>query len=118
MYLFLAVEISFLRPIFKKVSKNLDPPPGRCPEPTGGPDPQTPSRIQCPYVIKWQPTIELVSPTIKNITKIPVLIFYYQLYYYLYMYFCIKNLINTNCVSIDHPFLQNKKDSQAVISNI
>ena len=36
----------------------------------------------------------------------------------MYSYFCIKNVINTNCLSIDDPFLQHKKDSQGVISNI
>ena len=35
------------------------------------------------------------------------------LYFYLYLY-----VINTNCLSIDDPFLLNKKDSQGVISNI
>ena len=34
------------------------------------------------------------------------------------IYFCTKNVINTNCLSIDDPFLLNKKDSQSVISNI
>ena len=32
--------------------------------------------------------------------------------------FCIKNIINTNCISIYDWFLLNKKDSQGVISNI
>ena len=35
-----------------------------------------------------------------------------------YIYFCIKNVINTNCISIDDSFLLNKKDSQGIISNI
>ena len=30
----------------------------------------------------------------------------------------IKNVINTNCLSIKDPLLLNKKDSQGVISNI
>ena len=30
----------------------------------------------------------------------------------------MKNVINTNCLSIDDPFLSNKKDSQGVISSI
>ena len=34
---------------------------------------------------------------------------------YTHIYFCIKNVINTNCISIDDPFLLNKKDSQGVI---
>ena len=37
---------------------------------------------------------------------------------YIYIYFCTKYFINTNCISIDDPFLQNKKDFQGVISNI
>ena len=37
---------------------------------------------------------------------------------YTYIYFVIKNVINTNCLSIDDPFLLNKKDSGGVISNI
>ena len=37
---------------------------------------------------------------------------------YMYTYFCIKNVININCISIDDPFLLNKKDLQGVISNI
>ena len=28
---------------------------------------------------------------------------------YIYIYFCRKNVINTNCISIDDPFLLNKK---------
>ena len=43
---------------------------------------------------------------------------YIYIFIYLYMYFCIKNVINTNCLSIDDPFLLNKKDLQGVISNI
>ena len=39
-------------------------------------------------------------------------------YIYIYIYICIKNVINTNCLNIDNPFLFNKKDSQAVISNM
>ena len=34
------------------------------------------------------------------------------------MYFCIKNVINTNCISIDDLFLLSKKDSQGVVSNV
>ena len=34
------------------------------------------------------------------------------------IYFCIKTVINTNCLSTGDPFLLNKKDSQSVISNI
>ena len=36
---------------------------------------------------------------------------------YIYIYICIKNII-TSCISIDDPFLLNKKDLQGVISNI
>ena len=32
---------------------------------------QTPSWIDWPLAIKWQPTIELISPTIKNLNEIP-----------------------------------------------
>ena len=32
---------------------------------------QTPSWIDWPSTIKWQPTIELISPTIKNLSEIP-----------------------------------------------
>ena len=42
---------------------------------------------------------------------------YIYIYIY-YIYFCIKNVINTNCLNIDDPFLLNKKDSQAAISNM
>ena len=40
---------------------------------------------------------------------------YIYVYIYIYRYFCIKNVINTNCLSINDPFLLNKKDSQGVI---
>ena len=36
----------------------------------------------------------------------------------MYIYLCMKNVINTNCISIGDSFLLNKKDSQGVISNI
>ena len=41
-----------------------------------------------------------------------------MLYIYMYIYFCIRNVINTNCMSIEDPFLLNKKDLQGAISNI
>ena len=34
------------------------------------------------------------------------------------MYFCIKDIIINNSLSIDDPFLLNKKGSQGVVSNI
>ena len=43
---------------------------------------------------------------------------YVYKYIYIYIYFCIKNVINANCISIDDLFLLNKNDSQCVISNI
>ena len=47
-----------------------------------------------------------------------VCVYVYIKYIYIYLYFCIKILINTNCLSIDDPFLLKKKDSQGVTSNI
>ena len=44
---------------------------------------------------------------------------YIYIYIYIYIHnFCIKNVININCKSIDDPFLRNEKDSQGVISNM
>ena len=40
------------------------------------------------------------------------------MYIYTFIYFCIKDVINTNYINIDDPFLLNKKDSQGVISSI
>ena len=37
---------------------------------------------------------------------------------YIYIYHCIKNIMNPNCLSIDNPLLRSKKNSQGVISNI
>ena len=43
---------------------------------------------------------------------------YTYIYIYIYIKFCIKNVINSNCLSIDDPFLLNKKNSEGVLSNI
>ena len=32
--------------------------------------------------------------------------------------YIIKNVINTNCLSVDDPFLLNKKDSQSVMCHV
>ena len=39
----------------------------------------------------------------------------YIVYFCIYFIFLYKSVINTNCISIDDPFLLNKKDSQGVI---
>ena len=38
-----------------------------------------------------------------------VCVYVYIKYIYIYLYFCIKILINTNCLRIDDPFLLKKK---------
>ena len=62
----------------------------------------------------------------KTIKDIYIYIYYIYIYIiiyiyillYIYIYFGRRNVINTNCLSIDDPFfLLNKKDSQGVISN-
>ena len=47
----------------------------------------------------------------------------YNIYKYIYMCVCIiyssnKNVISTNCLSFNDPFLESKKDSLGVISRI
>ena len=38
-------------------------------------------------------------------------------YIYIYIYCNSKKAINTNCLNVDDPLLQCKKDSEGVISN-
>ena len=47
-----------------------------------------------------------------------VIYIYIYIYILYYIYFCIKIVINTNCIGIDNLFLLNKKDSQGVMSYI